>query len=216
MTTKVDIANKALGFLAVKRKIDTLENTTGDVEATTLAGHYREAKSITLSSLDWSFARKKRVVPELIETLEENGSKVYIWAYPRDFLSKPKVFRTDESGYRYEVSFRSFFHKERKVIETCIDRCDMDYIFDLPEKFYFPRLATLNAYKLAELARNEIVLGDGALTVDKLREQFERLLDEMGESEYQLNNTLHDTINTFEEARLEDTGPDDDFLAGAI
>ena len=203
MTTAVNIANKALGFLAVKKKISSLETTTGDADATTLAGYYPESKAITLSSLDWSFARKRRVRLEAVDNFMENGRMVWLWAYPGDFLTKPKIYTTDRGGCRYEVSFNSHFSGGRRVVETESDNCTIDYVCDIDERFYFPRLDTLHALKLAELARNEIALGRSSVAVNGLKKRFDDLLGEMGESEYQLKNTLHDTINTYEEARNE-------------
>ena len=204
MATKLTIANMALGFLAEERQISSLETTTNNADATTMDKYYKASKEMTLSALDWKFARKRRVKLALLENFMENDSDVYVWAYPRDFITKPKVYSTSNANNRYKVPFDSYSDESgRAVLETCVPDCTIDYNWDIPEERYFPRLDVLQAYKLAELARNEIILGDGAITVNKLRENFNTLLAEMGESEYQLSDTQAGTINTFEEARNE-------------
>ena len=200
MTTKVDIANMALGHLGQKKVVSDL-GAAGDPVATVLNRFYKSSKAVTLTALNWSFARETRHELELLETLHEDSNEIYIFRYPSNFLADPIVF-TVQNGMRYKVPFKSYRHKNSRALETCYSDCQMSYIIDLDESDYFPRLDLLHSFKLANLARNSITLGDGAIPTSTLDARFNALLSEMGQDEYDLGNDFSGTVNTFEEASL--------------
>ena len=208
MTTKLTIANQALGHLAVSRRIENLRVST-DPNAAAINNYYQDSKFFVLSDFDWTFSFKKRIPLTRVNDFFEGSTKRYVFSEPLDMLRRPSVFSAF-GGTRYKVPFRVYLSDEgglvQRVIETEYEDCTIDYYGDIEEKFYRPLVGLLQSFKLANLARNEITLGDGAISTNVLETRYESLRDKIAEMNLLEGDEFSNKNNSTLQAMVQSTG----------
>lgn len=96
MASAVDIANLALAHLGADAVIVSLSPTDGSVESGHCARFLPIARRAALSTHDWSFARKRL---ELAELINDSGDWLYKYQMPTDCLRPRRVMAANSLGF---------------------------------------------------------------------------------------------------------------------
>ena len=178
-----------------------LVNTDDDAttEAQAMSIYYSDSKSWVLSEFNWRICRKRREPLNQVGSFVENGVTYYLFKEPDDFERNPEVFSLD-NGERCKIKFDYYFYKDMRVYQVAAQTCEMDYIFNIDEAFYPPLLGLLQSYKLAAMARNQLTLGDSAISTERINELYKITFDVLTEKYGLQRDDLTGRVNTTEEA----------------
>lgn len=177
--TKTEIANMALGHLGSDAVLVNLDEDSSP-ESQAMSLYYEESKSWVFSDFNWRICRKRRVPLNQVDKFSENGIDYYLFAEPADFERNAEIFSI-ENGQRCKVRFDYYFYKDQRVYQVAARVCEIDYVFNMAEKDYPTMLGLLQSYKLAALARNQLTLGDSAISTMRLNELYGKAFDTITE-----------------------------------
>lgn len=153
--TPVDLCNTALSFVG-RASINSLEEATAEARA--CRQHYDAARRSFLSLSLWTFALRRVVLAETVNTFEARWA--YRYAYPNDALRVVRLVRDEVSRQftpteiAFEVRERAIFaHMSPVTAEIVVDETDLARFTPLAQEALAYHLATYIARPLTKSSR---------------------------------------------------------------
>lgn len=144
MSSEVDICNLALSHFGQDASIDAIDPPDGSAEADHAATFYPIARDELLEEGDFSFARKRAALTQLVN---DRPDWVYKYALPSDVLKARRVL---DASYDDDLTDAQPFELEGATLYTDVQSAVLVYTFKLvdPTKFS-PLMRTALSWRLA-------------------------------------------------------------------
>jgi hypothetical protein len=189
MASNVDIANIALSHIGAEAVVVSLSPTDGSVESGHCARFLPIARRAALASHDWSFARKRI---DLAELLNDTRQWLYKYQLPADCLRPRRVMPSSSIGYPGPIG--SDYEVEGDAIYTNQEGATLLYTRDVTDTTKYPADFTTGlGFFLASYLAGPIVKGmEGIKTGDAWRQRGTDALRQAAVSDA---NSSQDTSN---------------------
>jgi hypothetical protein len=163
----VDICNLALSHLGNRASVVSISPVDGSVESDYCARFYQIARDEILEIGDWTFARTRAALVQLVTNPSSTWD--YAYALPSDCLV-PRRLVTGET-YNHEDDSRDF-SVEGSTLLTNLEDAELIYTRPIEDPTRFsPGFVIATSYKLAAYLAGPVLRGDaGAAAAGKLHE----------------------------------------------